>query len=53
MYLNQNRFLVDKDNSANQTRDQKTIWIKNNSEDKKARKVYAISEKFFGGDNGE
>jgi len=54
-YLNQRELLVEKDKASNQSRDQKTIWIKDNSEEKKTRKTYAISEKFFelGGENGE
>jgi hypothetical protein len=54
-YLNQRELLVEKDKATNQSRDQKTIWIKDNSEDKKTRKTYAISEKFFKveGEDGE
>jgi hypothetical protein len=46
-YLNQKELLVEKDKATKQTRDQKTIWIKDNSEEKKTRKTYAISGKFF------
>jgi hypothetical protein len=46
-YLNQKDLLVEKDKATKQTRDQKTIWIKDNSEEKKTRKTYAISGKFF------
>jgi len=46
-YLNQKGLLVEKDKATKQTRDQKTIWIKDNSEEKKTRKTYAISGKFF------
>ena len=49
-YLNQKEFLVEKDKATKQTRDQKTIWIKDNSEEKKTRKTYAISSKFFEGE---
>jgi len=54
-YLNQRELLVEKDKATNQSRDQKTIWIKDNSEDKKTRKTYAIHEKFFKveGEDGE
>jgi hypothetical protein len=48
-YLNQKELLVEKDKATKQTRDQKTIWIKDNSEEKKTRKTYAISGKFFEG----
>jgi len=48
-YLNQKELLVEKDKATKQTRDQKTIWIKDNSEEKKTRKTYAISGKFFDG----
>jgi len=47
-YLNQKELLVEKDKATKQNRDQKTIWIKDNSEEKKTRKTYAISGKFFG-----
>jgi hypothetical protein len=49
-YLNQKELLVEKDKATKQTRDQKTIWIKDNSEEKKTRKTYAISGKFFEGE---
>ena len=54
-YLNQKELLVEKDKATKQTRDQKTIWIKDNSEEKKTRKTYAISGKFFeeGGEDEE
>ena len=47
-YLNQKELLVEKDKATKQSRDQKTIWIKDNSEEKKTRKTYAISDRFFG-----
>ncbi len=46
-YLNQKELLVEKDKATSQNRDQKTIWINDNSEEKKTRKTYAISGKFF------
>jgi glucan-binding YG repeat protein len=46
-YLNQRELLPEKDKATGQNRDQKTIWIKDNSEEKKTRKTYAISGKFF------
>ena len=49
-YLNQKELLVEKDKATKQSRDQKTIWIKDNSEEKKSRKTYAISGKFFEGE---
>ena len=54
-YLNQKELLVEKDKATSQNRDQKTIWINDNSEEKKTRKTYAISGKFFemGGEDGE
>ena len=52
-YLSQNELIADKDKSKNQNRDQKTIWIKDNSEEKKTRKTYAISGKFFEGDGND
>ena len=50
-YLNQKGLLVEKDKGKNQ----KTIWIKDNTEEKEARKTYGISAKFFEeeGENGE
>jgi hypothetical protein len=42
-YLNQKELLVEKDKDKNQ----KTIWINDNSKERKARKTYAISSKFF------
>jgi hypothetical protein len=42
-YLNQKGLLVEKDKDKNQ----KTVWINDNSSEKKARKLYAISVKFF------
>ena len=45
-YLNQKELLVEKDKDKNQ----KTVWINDNSEEKKARKLYAISVKFFEGE---
>jgi hypothetical protein len=45
-YLTQKEFLVEKDKNKNQ----KTIWINDNSEDNKAIKTYAISGKFFAGE---
>lgn len=45
-YLNQNEFLIERDNGKNQ----KTIWIRDNSQDKKARKTFAIAKKFFEGE---
>jgi len=45
-YLNQNDLLIERDNGKNQ----KTIWIRDNSEDKKARKTFAIAKKFFEGE---
>ena len=46
-YLDQNGLLAEKDKATKQNRDQKTIWIKDNSEEKKTRKTYAIAAKFF------
>ena len=45
-YLNQKELLVEKDKDKNQ----KTVWINDNSSEKKARKLYAISAKFFEGE---
>jgi len=49
IYLNQKGFLIEKDRGKNQ----KTIWVKDNSEDKKARKTFAISKMFFEGEERE
>lgn len=50
-YLNQKELLSEKDKDKNQ----KTIWIKDNTKEKEARKTYAISARFFEeeGENGE